>query len=314
VIETAVTNFKNTFSASPSLITNGQFQVTDATIIAVLRRVDAEFTRVGAVDSEVRAAFDSFKRDSTDQATADAVLATIKRKGLEATFPETVKVFSPDPGATSAWANGMFNTIWGSNAIAAVPAIPDPTAQKIRAANVMEQDKCHKTTVRMGQKLLAARGSTLTRIPSNYSAGQIANAQLRKQTADRQTVVYDQGQLDAAVDKIKDALSHGYLYKIGVLSGLNHEDSGPRFPNPEHWLLVFAHDNADTFVFWDSDAVRSDIGTFNWGRGFGLLFHKFGRFSTAMDDPDFNTLYRDGNHVLFQSRHRYQAYLADPIP
>jgi hypothetical protein len=130
----------------------------------------------------------------------------------------------------------------------------------------------------------------------------------------RQTVVYDQGQLNAAVDRIKAAISRGYLYKIGVLSGLNHEDSGPRFPNPEHWLLVFAHDGAETFVFWDSDAVVSDIWTIGWGRGFGLLFHKFGRFSTALDDPDFNTLSNDGEHCLNPRRHRYQAYLAAPLP
>jgi hypothetical protein len=209
----------------------------------------------------------------------------------------------------------VFNTIWGSNAIPPAPTILEPTAAKARVAYQREQGACHDTTLRMARKLLSARGSTLTSDPSkNYSAGQIAGAQLTDEAEGRQRVVYNQGQLDAAVDRIKAALSRGYLYLIGVLSGLNHTNVGMKFPNPEHWLLLFKHDGADAFVFWDSDAVVSDIRQLGWERGFGLLFHRFGRFSTAMDDPDFHELRDDGDHVAFPKRHRYQAYLASPIP
>jgi hypothetical protein len=313
VLNDAVTDFKAAFAVNPALITNGQFQITDATLVAVRRRVTTEFTAVGSVDPEVRAAFDRYW-DDRSQSNADDVLNTIKRKSLEATFPETVKTFSPDPGATFAWANGVFNTLWGSPAIPPPPIILEPTAQKARVAFEREKSACHDTTVLMARKLLNARSPTLGSDPSNYSAGQIANAQLRNEAAGRQTVVYNQGQLDAAVGRIQSAMSRGYLYLIGVLSGLNHTNVGMRFPNPEHWLLLFKHDGADTFVFWDSDAVVSDIRQLGWGRGFGLLFHKFGRFSTAMDDPDFNELRDEGDHVVFPKRHRYQAYLASPIP
>jgi hypothetical protein len=134
VIDNAVTDFKNTFSANPSLITNGQFQVTDATIIAVNKRVQDEFTMVGAVDPDVRAAFIRFQANPWVQSTADAVLATIKQKSLEATFPETVKVFSPDPTAQVS-VNSVYNAIWNNNAIPPAPTILNPTAEKHRAAN-----------------------------------------------------------------------------------------------------------------------------------------------------------------------------------
>src|SRR4051812_6449929 len=111
VLDDAVADFKAAFAANSALITFGQFQVTEATIIAVIQRIQAELPAVGSVDPDVRTALVSFISDDRSQAKADAVLATIKRKKLEATFPETVKVFSPDAGATPAWANRLFKPI-----------------------------------------------------------------------------------------------------------------------------------------------------------------------------------------------------------
>jgi hypothetical protein len=317
VLNDAVKDFKSAFAVNPALITNGQFQIADATADAVIERVKNEFLKVGLADPEVLAAAKTYKEDRkkfTRSDTADAVLRTIKQKKLEKTVPETVKAFSPDPGATLVWANSLFNMIWGSNAVPPPPTISEPTAQKARVAFKREEGACHDVTVRMARKLLTARGSTLTSIPSNFAAGQMANAQLQNEKRGRQKVVYNQGQLDTAVGRIQAAISRGFLYLIGVLSGFNHTNVGMKFPNPEHWLLVFAHDGADTFVFWDSDAERSNIAQLGWGQGFGLLFHKFGRFSTAMDDADFNELRDNADHVVSPRRHRYQAYLAAPIP
>jgi hypothetical protein len=317
VLNDAVADFKKAFAVNPALITRGQFQISDATADAVLERVKDEFLKVGSVDPELLAAVKNFKDDPkkfTKADTANAVLRTIKQKKLETTFPETVKVFSPDPGATWVGANSLFNTIWGGNTVPPPLTISEPTAQKLRVAFKREEGACHDVTVRMARKLLTARGSTLTSIPSNFAAGQMANAQLQNEKEGRQKVVYNRGQLDAAVGKIQAAISRGFLYLIGVLSGFNHTNVGMVFPNPEHWLLLFAHDGADTFVFWDSDAARSNIAQLGWGKGFGLLFHKFGRFSTAMDDADFNELRDDADHVVSPRRHRYQAYLAKPIP
>jgi hypothetical protein len=316
VIKDAVKDFKAAFAANQLLITRGQSQVMIATTIKVEERVLTEFARVGSVDPDVQAAFDNYVKNVLSKPRADAVLHAVKHKQLETTLPETVKAFSPDPEATKAWANGLFNTIWGSNAITPPPPIINPTAQKVRAAFEVEKDACHATTVAMARKFLHAKRPTLTSIPANYSSGQIAHA-VCPQTLEagrRQTIRYHQAELDAAVGRIQAAIARGYLYKIGVESGLNHLDSGPRFPNPEHWLLLFAHDGADAFVFWDSTPFSSHLAQFDWGPGFGLLFHKFGRFSTAWDDSDFNELSDKGDHVYNQTRHRYQAYLAQPIP
>jgi hypothetical protein len=317
VLNDAVSDFKKAFAVNPTLITRGQFQISDATADAVIERVKDEFLKVGLADPEVLAAAKNYKEDRkkfTRADTADAVLRTIKQKKLETTVPETVNAFSPDPGATLVWANSMFNMIWGSNAVPPPPMISEPTAQKARVAFKREAGACHDVTVRMARKLLTARGSTLTSNSLNFAAGQIANAQLRNEERGRQKVVYNQSQLGAAVGKIQVAISRGYLYLIGVLSGFNHTNVGMKFPNPEHWLLLFAHDGNDTFVFWDSDAAVSNIAQLGWDKGFGLLFHRFGRFSTAMDDPDFNELRDNADHVVSPRRHRYQAYLAKPIP
>jgi hypothetical protein len=325
VIKEAVEDFKKAFAVNPALYTSGQFQLYDATRDALWWKVKTEFTRVGSVDPEVQAAFDRFWDDRLEPTKADAVLSTIVRKSLKETYPETVKVFSPDPHATMAWANGVFNRLWGSNAIPVALTIPDPTAAKVRVAYQREASACHDTALRMARRLLAARGSTLTSNPSNFAAERIAGALPRDEPEGRQTLVYNHGQLDTAVDRIKAAMSRGYLYLIGVLSGLTHRDHGRIFPTPdqnprdprvgpEHWLLFFKHDDADTFVFWDSDAPVTHIGNLPWGPGFGLLFHKFGRFSTAWDDADFHELSDQGDHDSNQRRHRYQAYLAAPIP
>jgi hypothetical protein len=317
IINDAVTDFMAAFAANLSLVRRGQFAISFAIRVQLALRVEAEFNTVGSVDSEVRAAFEGFNKEPS-QENANAVLNTIKRKKLEKTLPETVKAFSPDPDATLAWANRQYDIVWGNTGISPPPSIINPTAQKAQVMNAKELDKCFDVTIAMANKLLTASGSTLTPNPSNLKVGKLGNAALGRLIAGRQTVSYDPILLNADIDRLKAAMRRDYLYLIGVESGLNHINQGKIFPDPEHYLLLFQHDDADTFVFWDSDASRSNITQLRWGQGFGLLFNRFNRFSTALDDPDFDNLVNagdlNGDHINFPRRHRYQAYLAWPIP
>jgi hypothetical protein len=73
-------------------------------------------------------------------------------------------------------------------------------------------------------------------------------------------------------------------------------------PEPKHYILIFRYegnkDNPDKFLFWDSDDTRSDIqdSSLNWGVGFGVLFFRKGRFTTAFSDEDLNRVDPEGGH------------------
>ena len=311
-LDKAVADFKAIFAANPPLVTNGQFQIQQATFKAVVKVVEDEFATINPVDSDLRSDFNDYKDSFTDPDAAARVLKTIKRKKLEAAFPETFKVFSPDPGATPQWAAGLWNGLWATGGISAAPMISRPTAAKVLAARNREVSACHDTAFSIARKFLLAKKSSAKPSKKAYSAGQMAGAALRT-SGDRQTVIYNPTAFGAEIGKLRASMLDGYIYVVGALSGLNHTNVGMAFPNPEHWLVVFAQEG-DTFVFWDSDLGTADISDLpTWGPGFGLLFARNNHFSTAVDSPDFDDLDSDGNHLNNTARHRYQVYLASPL-
>ena len=127
---------------------------------------------------------------------------------------------------------------------------------------------------------------------------------------------------------MKAAIDAGGFVHCGVLSGALHEHS--KFGSPEHHILVFAYDSIDgqdAFLFWDPDAAKSNIASTKsaanpqgWGEGFGVLFSRMGRLTTAFDDADLAAIDRHekaktfGDHTNETLRHCYQVYQLFTLP
>jgi hypothetical protein len=228
-----------------------------------------------------------------------------------------------------------FSLVWPPDAIGSGPPYLGGTAslRRARAAYDLEKDKCRECTRALARKLLKKRG--ITSIPANIkiSEGQTAGASVQgppRGGADivpLQTIRYTSAAaIQGVAARMRAAIDAGALVQCGVLSGASHENSA--FPNPEHYVLVFDYDKVegkDAFVFWDSDAARSDIqpspgGPALWGGGFGYFISADGRLSTAFDDTDLTAVDADrrspkyGDHTSQPRRHRYQVYQLETLP
>src|SRR5262249_8419417 len=147
--------------------------------------------------------------------------------------------------------------------------ITNPTADKVLALRKIERSACYKATTSMAKKFLKARGKSITFTSTPFS-GVIADARIHTEKNGRQTVTYNPSVLADQVAKIGDAISRGYVYVVGVTSGLSHDTK--KWPDPEHYLLLFAYDGVDRFIFWDSDSQVSDIRSRPQnGPGFGMV-------------------------------------------
>lgn len=219
--------------------------------------------------------------------------------------------------------------IWSSSEIGnGLPWLGMTSLPKYIAAYKFEKDKCFDTVRSFTRKLLKARG--ITTIPSNakISDGAIAHASIKKSFKDPDTgvisdvIVYGApAAFSILLPKIKEAINKKCVVQCGVASGVFHEHSS--FPTPEHYILIFEYDTVDgkdMFLFWDPDAGSSNIGSTNWGRGFGCLFFESGRLSTAINNTDFFNIMTDnqsqfwGDHLSEPRRHRYQVYYLQTLP
>lgn len=238
------------------------------------------------------------------------------------------KILAPGPLDLDA-VKRDYAMIWSTSEIGnAPPWLGMSSLPKYIASYKFEKDKCFDTVRSFTRKLLKAR--SITTIPSNakISDGAIAHASIKKSFKDpgsgviSDVIVYGEpAAFSILIPKIKEAINKKCVVQCGVASGVFHEQSS--FPNPEHYILIFGYDTVDgkdMFLFWDPDAVRSNIGATNWGRGFGCLFFKSGRLSTAIDNTDFFNIMTDkknlfwGDHLSEARRHRYQVYYLQTLP
>jgi hypothetical protein len=188
-----------------------------------------------------------------------------------------------------------------------------PTAEKVLAMRKKEKSACGTVAFSMAQKVLKARKAGITFTSPPFS-GIIGNASIRTEADKKQTVTYNPSTFADQVAKIGDAISRGYVYVVGATSGLAHDLK--KWPDPEHYLLLFAYDGGTNFAFWDPDAQRSDIASRPVdGQGFGIAKLLDTHFSTAWTSADFDEIDpRTGDHKWEPTRHRYQLYQAQPLP
>ena len=336
-LDKAVTDFKAVFGAHTGMYEWGQFYVTNRTMADLRTTIEAlirgnirmMFSDRTAVDGAV-----SFFNTQLSRAIGEIPLATVLAMldGLErdGDMAEIRALLKPSDG-DKASAKRDFDAIWSDDVIPSAPrwSGSPPTLGKARAAFQLEKDRCFQTLRSMSSKLLKARGVTALPAAATYTAGTLAGAAPVQtaagsgtNTAPQQTLKYaSPGELATAVTRMKLALAeHGFVH-CGVLSGAEHEMS--RFPQPEHHILVFAHDTIDghdAFLFWDPDANHSKIASTGWGPGFGVLLASANGLSTATDDADLRAIDRSrasvnfGDHLADPRRHCYQVYYVQTLP
>ena len=235
-----------------------------------------------------------------------------------------------------AHARADFNAVWSNTTITAAPLFSGSPATlgKMLAAFTLEKGACFDVVLAFAKKLFAKRDPVRLSPTVVLSDGTVGGALPKltqpgvpaslgvPETLARETLVYAQPNgLSAAVARMKAALKAREFIQCGVLSGALHDHN--KFPKPEHYLLVFAHDiidSNDAFLFWDPDAARSNIAGTSWGDGFGVLFSRDGRLSTGVDDADLADIDRtkgattEGNHLRDVLRHSYQVYSLQTLP
>ncbi|WP_426960273.1 hypothetical protein [Muricoccus radiodurans] len=310
-LDNAVQKFKNTFSANLALITNGQFQIQNANFNAIWSQVQSEFGTAGIGQNDpIAVAFSAFmtSMSGSDRAAFEKLL---KEPKMAAALPVTKKLFAPD-GRASVVVASAFSATWTGGGIPAPVSTTNASVDQMIAGRAREASACFETSVALGSKLKTARGTGKVAGP-HYASGQIASARLRNVPGgSRQEVVYDPKALADAVSKIAASVAAGQLYIFGVLSGDNHTNVGKKFPDPEHWLLVFDVVKGQ-FLFWDSDSSTTELSMYpSWGPGIGILFHKSDRFSTANGGSDFDAI-QNNHHLHWSTRHAYQVYVARPL-
>lgn len=314
-----VEDFKTLFASSTELVAHGQFAITQSLIDQMVDDVTRELRAARGAPAALRAALNDYMNRCTNldsRTWADAALKQIKDAGLEASFPITTRMLtSENRDKAKEWAATQYASVWSSAGMTNIPFGILVTADKIRAMYDKEKDRCSETAKMMGAKAVLAAGTRLTaQNKAIFSGGQIAQARMTS-GGSRDIVKFEPTSLATTVGKIASAMSSGYMYVFGVLSGVR-QDSGLPFPNPEHYILAFAHWPSDVpcFLFWDPDAANSNWKSRPWGTGFGVIYYNAGRLSTAYDQSDFDKVDPWGNHTEFTERHCYQVYSVSPVP
>ncbi|MCB1548312.1 MAG: hypothetical protein KDJ41_10860 [Hyphomicrobiaceae bacterium] len=337
-LDAAVDRFKSEFGSHTQYFRYGQFYLTNHERDQILSYIDglirsdpliAALGRSG-LGAFVTAAMNDFRDlffngvSRVDVAAAVRLAERVARSMSDGARLRAV--FAPRRDER-AWARTSFEVVWGNPVIAPGPPLlgGPPSLRRARAAFEYEKDKCFRCATAMASKLAARRG--MKRLPPSLAIPRsiVANAQVRASGRGVQSISYSSpATLRLTVERMKAALRAGAFVLCGVLSGLAQDMS--TFPNPEHFLLVFDHDTIggrDAFVFWDADAVRSNIldsrGGGGWGHGFGCLIHADGHLSTAFSTADLAAVdlsSRDtnGDHLILPRRHRYQVYQMRTLP
>ena len=320
-LDNIVNKFKGVFAANSNLLVYGQFQVAalvghgmDGIIRnALLERPNSELLNIW------KGMWEKGRVDS------DALVVVIKSRGLESQYPEILKLYDPDSGATPSWAQQIYKKIWGTDSIEVSPWL-ESSRDRYRVARQQggailngnptgELGACFDATKALARKY--AKAKSLSPIPNELkiSTPLIAGASITRKGNLDQLVYRNLEELSQIITRIKKALDAGYLVLCGVLSGIQHDHSV--FPTPEHYLLVFGYekvDEKDTFVFWDSDTEVSNIQSTGWGSGFGVLFASSDIFSTGFNVYDLMTADANGYQRSFPKRKRYQVYYVQTLP
>ncbi|MBF6193949.1 matrixin family metalloprotease [Nocardia implantans] len=332
--DAAVAAFKADFGSHTQMFTDGQFYVTNKTVAGMIRQIEAELRSNLRLQffpaTELTKAIEFFRKKlNADPIDVGAILAMLNLLEVDGDMFPIRQLFTTGKTDAAA-ARADFQQLWSTPDIPPAPywSGSADTIGKVFAAHELEKDRCFEVLRAMARKLLAKRGAVTLPPTAVISSGRLADAVVVPGVAATADEVATQriqhnspGALAAAYARMRATLDAGGFVHCGVLSGAAHERS--KFPQPEHHVLVFAHDTIagkDAFLFWDPDAAHTEITSTTWGRGFGVLFATATRLSTAVDDADLAKIDRHkaakefGDHTNDTRRHCYQVYYLQSLP
>ena len=332
--DAAVADFKALCPGHLQMLTYGQFYVLNRTLDDLKAQIEADlranlrlaFLPPGELDNAIRF-FHTKLSEAIGDINVSQIMQMLDLIEIGGDMAAIRAMFAPS-ASDAADAHSRFNAIWPTPDIPGGPLFFGTARFGIaKAAFEFEKTKCFDVLRAFARKAQRKRGVSSLPPAVVISEGAIAGATLAGPPAAGAAVVPQQTikytvPLAGIVARIKASLAARALVHCGLLSGASHEHSS--FPQPEHHVLVFAHDvvnGQDAFVFWDPDAGRSNIASTGWGRGFGVLFVPGTRFSTAFDDADLTAIDRDsrnlqtfGDHLGDTRRHCYQVYFLQTLP
>jgi len=336
--KTSIDRFKGYFKDS-QITKFGQFYVTES-IRAAIEQVISDTVQSTAegifsadrgdrITSALWPYLDGIPFDDIDVSAVNDVLDRYDQGDL-GVIRQMFTATAPTTADATAVSNA-FNVLWTSPSSPGLDAIfvtGSPTVPRGRAAQALEKTKCFPVAQGMAQKLARKQGTTHLAADKRISMGTIAGAVVTEGPAGpkpalaQQTIKYtNDSVLVKLVGSMQGAIDAGGTVLCGVLSGVRQDRN--LFTQPEHYILVFGYgaiNGVDAFVFWDPDALHSNIASAATGQGFGWLFHLPGRLSTGLDEGDLRAIDRNpssatfGDHLQEPRRHCYQVYYVQTMP
>jgi hypothetical protein len=328
-LDAAVADFKKLCGKHEELFKYGQFYVTRRTMDDLYSQIEADLKaniRFQIDPAPLQNLLKFFKSKLSTNVQKVAVPVILQMLDLIELGGDmaAIRAMFQQTKTDRANAQADFNNLWSRTELPAFPLWSPGIASlpKAQAAFAIEKDRCWQVLRAFAKMLLKKRGVGSLPVAAQIVAPQLAGAVVQDVDTRRQVLRYgSQPQLSAAVVKMKAVVDAGGYVHCGLLSGARHDTTV--FPQPEHQILVFAYDaigSQDVFLFWDPDASRSSIASASWGEGFGVLFSRPGRLSTAIDDADLAGIDVDkdslswGDHTREPTRHCYQVYFLQSLP
>jgi hypothetical protein len=333
-LDREVQDFKNLFTNHPQLHLYGQFYLHNRYFDDLIAHIKNEMESNLFFLTQphlLKPALEQIKKllgQPANQLTEQNINQFFNLLDPTGAFSGSIKqILLPGPPDVEAMKQN-YTSVWSSSEIGDAPPFLATTFRKYLASHKFEKDKCFDTCRSFARKLLKARGITSTSSTVQISQSTIAQASVKRSFRDPASGVTSDvvsygtpTSFPDLLTRLKGAIDTKCVVQCGVLSGVSHEHSS--FPTPEHYILLFAYDTVGDktiFLFWDPDAVRSNIASTTWGRGFGCSFFNNGTFSTAMDQADLFKIELDtmsdfwGDHYDEPRRHRYQVYYIQTLP
>src|SRR5262249_18781788 len=155
----------------PTLVTNGQFQISNVVIKALGDIYLAEERAAPATPWGLHEAVKDFLDNPKEPGAALKVRKIITDSHSEADFPKTLAAFSNDPGATAS-VNTQYNQLWGTGGVPPPVSVAAPTADIRRLARMKEEGACFDTTMSMAKKFQVARNEPIDFVGTPFSGGQ----------------------------------------------------------------------------------------------------------------------------------------------
>jgi hypothetical protein len=309
ILQQQIESFKKVFQVNPQILSYGQFIVTNSIRQVIMATIQQELIEHQDPDvTKLKDVFEktSFLNDRDISTVKKRLEKTLAAKGILDRFSNTMALFKIDPSLRNRnWPKRLISDFWHDDKITALPWLEAYTFQTHQLAFFAEKSLCYDVARSVARKYFANTSGLSVPNYLRINDGAIAGASVSR--LGMEIIFKNKDALPYIVDKMGDVIAGGGMLLGGTLSGSTHANTGKKFPDPEHYLLIFAKES-NRLLFWDSDSAATEISQPNWPATFGLLFQIEGHLSTGFDGNDLFSFNDNSEHLQFPKRHRYQVY------